>query len=373
MNKEDYAGLKEQEVIFNEHKKYLKKIERRKDFKRKAWLIGRGLFCLGMIGASLQLYKGFKEREKEFFELQALYKNTTKVAKELETKNTKLEKIVNTILPELEERIDKIEESDPGIMWDAENLINKLKGGYRADLDLKELEFLVTIIPDSITKAQHILLERKHNINLYKPTKSFIKNHSAEDHHTYVTSEQGLRIHVKFNVDEKDLRDLGGDWFYIRGEEGSWKMEIVKGRKAFVKDVPHRGVDLYNYFDKRVFARHEGKIILFRDFHKDGIEDLYNDPLGRSVIYEFKEKGKRYRVQLSHLNDDLPIGYRDGDKVYPGDVLGIMGKTGFATGTHLDVRYFKREKGYWKEVTLYSNRTFDPGENYLYVDWIASK
>ena len=109
----------------------------------------------------------------------------------------------------------------------------------------------------------------------------------------------------------------------------SYPVEKVKVTRGFFKARrPHQGVDFDGERNDPILAAHEGYVIYkgsgFRGF-------------GKMIIVQYSEK---WASLYAHLNS---FAVEEGDYVRRGEVIGKMGKTGRATGTHLHFELMKNK------------------------------
>jgi len=84
----------------------------------------------------------------------------------------------------------------------------------------------------------------------------------------------------------------------------------------------HEGVDIAVPLGQPVYAPHAGVVISAK----------FNAAYGNRVRLEWSQEGVRWWVWLAHL---ISIAVIEGHAVMPGDVIGLSGETGNATGPHL--------------------------------------
>ena len=84
----------------------------------------------------------------------------------------------------------------------------------------------------------------------------------------------------------------------------------------------HEGVDIFGKFRSPVIATNDGTVVKVNE-----------NNLGGKVVW-FKPKGKDYNLYYAHLDEQIA---KEGQDVFAGDTLGLMGNTGNArtTATHL--------------------------------------
>ena len=91
--------------------------------------------------------------------------------------------------------------------------------------------------------------------------------------------------------------------------------------------------------DKRLIANKEGIVLVFDDLdllpRGEYLRDTFGG-LGRTLIVLYEIIGEdgtdygRFQEIYGHLDPNSGIEWERGDRVYPGDLLGIMGNSGFS-------------------------------------------
>lgn len=102
-----------------------------------------------------------------------------------------------------------------------------------------------------------------------------------------------------------------------------WPVDEAKLTRGFLplrKKRPHLGIDLAAPTGTPILAAHDGTVIYTgRDFRG----------YGKMIMIEGREG---FATLYAHLSK---ITIQEGDKVHKGDQIGLMGRTGRASGTHL--------------------------------------
>ena len=88
----------------------------------------------------------------------------------------------------------------------------------------------------------------------------------------------------------------------------------------------HRGLDLANKMNTPIIATADGRVALV---------SIATNELGKSVMLDH---GYGYRTRYGHMAQIL---VRSGQSVKRGDVIGLMGSTGYSTGPHLHYEIFR--------------------------------
>lgn len=114
---------------------------------------------------------------------------------------------------------------------------------------------------------------------------------------------------------------------------GDFKITCEYGKKGNAwKSVVHQGIDLVGVTNKKVYSICNGVV-----------ERAGYDKGGFGNYVRIKEDGTDNRIYLAHLDK---IYVKVGQKVTYPTVVGLMGTTGNATGshTHVEIREFKNGK-----------------------------
>lgn len=90
----------------------------------------------------------------------------------------------------------------------------------------------------------------------------------------------------------------------------------------------HRGVDIANHMNTPVIATADGRVSIISTATQ----------LGKMITVDH---GFGYRTRFGHLNKIL---VKRGQRVKRGDVIGLMGTTGYSTGPHLHYEVFHNNK-----------------------------
>ena len=86
---------------------------------------------------------------------------------------------------------------------------------------------------------------------------------------------------------------------------------------------PHQGIDLAARRGTPIYAAHEGTVVYTGSGYRG---------YGKLVIIEFQDQDILWATFYAHLSRIL---VRQGEKVTTDTKIGLMGRTGRATGTHL--------------------------------------
>lgn len=107
-----------------------------------------------------------------------------------------------------------------------------------------------------------------------------------------------------------------------------WPLKVVRINQNFhsAHNPRHEGVDLGGRFRTPIYAAHEGTVIYTgHGFHG----------YGNMVMIEYN---RHWATLYAHMNRILA---KQGSYVHAGDEIGLMGRTGHATGVHLHFELIK--------------------------------
>jgi murein DD-endopeptidase MepM/ murein hydrolase activator NlpD len=127
------------------------------------------------------------------------------------------------------------------------------------------------------------------------------------------------------------------DHFYftrpIAADEVNWPLPDYRYGGRFFANVVHTGVDIPSPEGTPVLAAGSGKVIQAGFGVFSGLDDP-EDPYGLAVVirHDFGYQGKTLYTIYGHLSY---IEVTEGQRVEPGDIIGLVGQTGFTTGPHL--------------------------------------
>ena len=127
------------------------------------------------------------------------------------------------------------------------------------------------------------------------------------------------------------------DHFYFSkpfsANESPWPVEDYRYGGAFFEDIVHSGMDIKIPIGTPVIAAGPGKVIWAGYGLLSGRYDP-DDPYGKAVMirHDFGYKGQRLYTVYAHLDQ---VVVEEGLVVETGDLLGLSGITGEASGPHL--------------------------------------
>ncbi len=127
------------------------------------------------------------------------------------------------------------------------------------------------------------------------------------------------------------------DHFYfhrpISADEVNWPLADYRYGGKFFEDVVHTGVDIPARPGAIVRAAGPGKVIKAGYGVYSGLNNP-DDPYGLAVVirHDFGYQGEPLYTVYGHLNQ-IDVG--EGQQLATGDMIGLVGQTGFTTGPHL--------------------------------------
>jgi murein DD-endopeptidase MepM/ murein hydrolase activator NlpD len=146
------------------------------------------------------------------------------------------------------------------------------------------------------------------------------------------------------------------DHFYfarpIAADNVNWPLADYRyGGVFFAPNIVHTGVDIDADEGTPILATGPGTVVSADWGLYSGSAGNQNDPYGQAVVlrHDFGYKGERLYTIYAHMSEIIAVV---GQHVETGDVLGLVGSTGYTTGPHL---HFEIRLG---ENTFY--RTYNP-------------
>lgn len=140
------------------------------------------------------------------------------------------------------------------------------------------------------------------------------------------------------------------DHFYfsrpIAADKVNWPVADYRyGGVFFGSDIVHTGIDIPTPRNTPVIAAASGKVIwagygLF--YGNDSPDDPYG--LAVTIRHDFGYKGQRLYTVYAHLEEIKVI---TGQEVKTGDLIGLVGTTGFTTGPHLHFEVRMEQNSYF--------------------------
>ncbi len=136
---------------------------------------------------------------------------------------------------------------------------------------------------------------------------------------------------AKFAVEGKEEVVLN-DWQEKKNKSYfDWPVDDARMSRGFLlnRRKPHLGIDLAAPKNTKIYAAHDGMVIYTgRDFHGFGRMIMIEGNQGWATLYAHLSKAQ----------------VREGQKVSQGEQIGLMGRTGHATGVHLHFE-IRKSKG----------------------------
>lgn len=140
------------------------------------------------------------------------------------------------------------------------------------------------------------------------------------------------------------------DHFYfarpIGADQINWPLADYRYGGVFIEDVVHSGIDIPAHKGTPVLAAGSGKVTWAGyGLYYYNVNDL-DDPYGKavSIKHNFGYQGETLYTIYGHLDR---IDVIEGQIVNTGDMIGIVGETGHATGPHLHFEVRVRKNNYF--------------------------
>lgn len=114
--------------------------------------------------------------------------------------------------------------------------------------------------------------------------------------------------------------------------KGTKSVNMVGGKQL------NTGIDLGGKIGDQIKAAAPGKVVSVVTNPKD---KAFRAGWGKHVLVEHDVNGQKVYTRYSHLND--VAGLKVGQSIGAGTLLGFLGKSGNATGPHLDFEMFTKD------------------------------
>lgn len=275
------------------------------------------------------------EREKELEEIVKLKQKYEKEFSGKKDKLSELEKLKGTSeddlealkkeLKELEDKIDKQDGEYEELVFDT-SILDEIDN-KKLDIESKEKE--LTQLKREYNKAKLT----KHEEDLIKELEQSIKKYESE---LSVFTGKGF------------IRPTYGNF-----EFGHGPRNLLKGESF------HYGIDISNKTGTPILSVYDGKVV----------GSARNDSVGYGnyIIIEHQVGGKTMTTLYGHMS---ARGVKVGDTVKQGEVIGLMGSTGWSTGPHLHFEIYNGKKQGWSfkglqdPMNYYENKDFSKSNLY---------
>jgi murein DD-endopeptidase MepM/ murein hydrolase activator NlpD len=115
---------------------------------------------------------------------------------------------------------------------------------------------------------------------------------------------------------------------------------------VFFENVVHTGIDIPGEIGTPIYAAGPGKVIWAGYGYYRGGSNILDDPYGQAVAikHSFGYQSQPLYTVYAHLDE---IKVLNGQQVQAGDLIGLMGETGHATGPHLHFEVRLGEDSYF--------------------------
>jgi hypothetical protein len=114
------------------------------------------------------------------------------------------------------------------------------------------------------------------------------------------------------------------------------------GSTDFGARMPHHGVDYNNPTGTQVYASADGKVVYAGD-DSSKLFSPWPDFYGNLIVLEHAGDGEPFYTLYAHLS---AIEIHEGDHVFAGDPIGVVGSSGSAIGGHLHFEVRQDETSY---------------------------
>lgn len=142
------------------------------------------------------------------------------------------------------------------------------------------------------------------------------------------------------------------DHFYfarpIAADNVNWPLADYRyGGTFFAPDIVHTGVDIDADEGTPILAAGPGTVVAADWGLYSGSAGNQNDPYGQAVVirHDFGYKGERLYTIYAHMSEIIAVM---GQHVETGDVLGLVGSTGYTTGPHLHFEVRLGENSFYR-------------------------
>lgn len=278
------------------------------------------------------------DREKELEELQSIQDKTGKEYDSAQEDYSKLSKQksdkkeeLTQLKKEMKELEGKLKEStinyqdlvfDKSILEDIDNDSKKVEK-IEEELKQIEIEFQKTKLADT---DYDLIKELESNVSKFESQISIV-------------SGEGM------------IRPTYGKKTYGYGSRS-----LLKGESF------HYGVDIANSTGTPIYSVMDGVVV----------GSAFNEKVGYGhyIIVEHNVGGKTYTTLYGHMSKR---GVKVGDTVKQGEVIGLMGSTGWSTGPHLHFEVYNGKKNGWGFGNVVEPMTFFKDSNFSKANLMSGK
>jgi murein DD-endopeptidase MepM/ murein hydrolase activator NlpD len=151
------------------------------------------------------------------------------------------------------------------------------------------------------------------------------------------------------------------------GDNKNTVVQQDMGKSTYIMIIgedKHEGIDLTNKDSFKLYSSFDGFVV----------EDEISSGKGRTLVLQANqkdEKGYFYRVAISHMMTNTKW-FKGGQQIKTKDYLGEVGNTGFVSGRHAHVEFWRSrtgKPGTFKELfDAFENKTYADGENLVWFN-----
>ena len=169
---------------------------------------------------------------------------------------------------------------------------------------------------------------------------------------------EGLEFELEEKIREHNLtkHDLIFDWMqypvllpeqsYVSAPYGWGDLQGVRRY--------HNGSDIVSPYNKNIASVGEGRVIVV-NYEKHYPQEIYGETAVIEHYDNMQNPRETVRVLYAHMEK---THLQRGDIVEPGEIIGIIGNTGFSTGPHIHLEmYLQNAQGQWRATNPFSTDT----------------
>ncbi|MEK7146799.1 MAG: peptidoglycan DD-metalloendopeptidase family protein [Patescibacteria group bacterium] len=202
----------------------------------------------------------------------------------------------------------------------AVNLEDMNRKKYQKELEAVNLKSRRVIAVNQKEERRELLDQTKNQEKLFQQQLSELEKRQAE-----ISAEiTGIEEELRKNLDPS-LLPAPRPGVLASPLEGGRVTQKFGTVSRLYGGKPHNGLDLGSYLSAPITAAEKGKVIMVADQDKF----CYRGAYGKMVLVEHENN---LTTLYAHLSKYV---VKEGDIINKGDLIGYLGKTGYATGPHL--------------------------------------